>query len=190
VSIRFYRDIGSSLGLWSGHGTNLFYISISGCGHGTAAVGPARSGPNCDGLLRLGPGRLSGVVRLGAESVTGTVAASESPGPGGGRRAIRIWTPSDNWSMTRHTETGTVRSARGRFQVRRPGRMGPAGFPEIYHHDSRSSTTVTCHCGSEVIMIRVSDDVTSSYQPDSKAMRSVRVSCCHGRTRRDDGHGD
>jgi hypothetical protein len=54
-TIRFYRDIGSSLGhsSWSGHGKpeNLFntMISISCCGHGTAAVGPDRAGPNCDG---------------------------------------------------------------------------------------------------------------------------------------------
>ena len=55
-TIRSYRDIGSSLGhsSWSGHGKpeNLFntMISISchGCGHGTAAVGPDRAGPNCD----------------------------------------------------------------------------------------------------------------------------------------------
>ena len=44
ASIRFYRDIGSSFGHWSGHGKNLFIISISGCGHGTAAVGPDRAG--------------------------------------------------------------------------------------------------------------------------------------------------
>jgi hypothetical protein len=48
ASIRFYRDIESSLGHWSGHGKNLFIISISGCGHGTAAVRPDRAGPNCD----------------------------------------------------------------------------------------------------------------------------------------------
>ena len=53
ASIRLYRDIGSSFGHWSGHGKNLFIISISGCGHGTAAVGPdpgppGRAGLNCD----------------------------------------------------------------------------------------------------------------------------------------------
>jgi hypothetical protein len=40
------------------HGKNLFIISISGhgCGHGTAAVGPDRAGPNCDGSSLPVPG--------------------------------------------------------------------------------------------------------------------------------------
>ncbi len=38
------------------HGKNLFIISISGCDHGTAAVGPDRAGPNCDGSSLPVPG--------------------------------------------------------------------------------------------------------------------------------------
>ena len=40
----------SNIGPDSGCGKNVFVISISGCGHGAAAVrvGPDRAGPNCD----------------------------------------------------------------------------------------------------------------------------------------------
>jgi hypothetical protein len=52
---RFFRDIGSSFGHWSGPsgcGKNFVY-SISRCGHGAAALGPdwAPAGPNCDVCL-------------------------------------------------------------------------------------------------------------------------------------------
>jgi hypothetical protein len=58
-----------SFGHWSGHGKNLVQLIISisdyGCGHGTAAVGPERAGPNCHRDCDEPPTRTKLKVRVG-----------------------------------------------------------------------------------------------------------------------------
>jgi hypothetical protein len=51
-SIRFYRDIESSFGHWYGHGKDLFIISVSGYGHGTARLQPSARGLAVTGRAR------------------------------------------------------------------------------------------------------------------------------------------
>jgi hypothetical protein len=98
-----------SLGHWSGHGKNLFIISISGCGHGTAAVGPRadRAGPNCD-------------AKFQCEARPGPPAGNRPAGYG--QRLTHWQSESPGLSHWRRTRT----PSHGR---RRPG-LGPARATE------------------------------------------------------------